>query len=162
MIILLYGRLYIMNIIDVKILDKRLGKKFSFLKYSTPGSSGLDLNAMLIEKCVIHSHEVVLIPTGISIFIKDPLITAIILPRSGLGHRNGIILGNSVGLVDSDYQGEIMMSIWNRSKKDFIIFPGDRIAQLVFVPIIKPKFNIVLEFKKISYRQKYGFGHSGI
>lgn len=150
-----------MNIIDIKILDERLHGNLQSVTYQTPGSSGIDLRAMISHKLHISSNEVMLIPTGIAIFIKDPLITAMILPRSGLGHNHGIILGNSVGLIDSDYQGQLMISIWNRGVSKFLIQPSDRIAQLVFLPIIKPVFNIVNMFEKTERNIK-GFGHSGI
>ncbi|CAL4043599.1 Deoxyuridine 5'-triphosphate nucleotidohydrolase [Buchnera aphidicola (Phyllaphis fagi)] len=151
-----------MHIIDIKILDSRIGTTFPALKYETCGSSGLDLRACIkSNNMVIHTNQILLIPTGISIFIKDPLITAIILPRSGLGHHHGIILGNTIGLIDSDYQGELMISIWNRSKKKFYIYPGNRVAQMIFVPIIKPIFNIVPDFQK-THRNISGFGSSGI
>ncbi|CAL4324134.1 Deoxyuridine 5'-triphosphate nucleotidohydrolase [Buchnera aphidicola (Pterocallis alni)] len=150
-----------MYIIDVKILDSRLGSVFPFCKYATSGSCGLDLRAMLFSNTIIVSNTVSLIPTGIAIFIRNPLITAMILPRSGLGHKNGIILGNTIGLIDSDYQGELLLSIWNRSNNNFVIRPGDRIAQLVFVPIIKPIFNIVSEFQDTK-RNVEGFGHTGL
>ncbi|WP_343182506.1 dUTP diphosphatase [Buchnera aphidicola] len=150
-----------MNTIQLKVLDPRIGKDFSFIKYQTAGSSAIDLYAMVEKKTDIYPKEVVLLKTGIAIFIQNPFITAIILPRSGLGHYHGIILGNSIGLIDSDYQGELMVSIWNRHSKKFSIFPGDRIAQLLFVPIIKPKFQIVNNFRKTERNTK-GFGHTGI
>ncbi|CAL4324312.1 dUTP diphosphatase [Buchnera aphidicola] len=150
-----------MHTIDIKILDQRLGNEFDFIKYQTRGSCAMDLKAMILNEVVVLSQQVILIPTGISIFIKDPLITAMILPRSGLGHNHGIILGNTIGIVDSDYQGELMVSIWNRHINSFNIFPGDRFAQLMFVPIIKPIFNIVSSFRPTS-RNKKGFGHSGV
>ncbi|QCI26510.1 dUTP diphosphatase [Buchnera aphidicola (Stegophylla sp.)] len=151
-----------MNIVDIKILDDRIGTKFPSLTYSTDGSSGLDLRACIKKKIIsVCSNQVILIPTGIAIFIKDPLITAFILPRSGLGHYHGIVLGNTIGVIDSDYQGELMLSVWNRSKKTFYISCGDRVAQMIFVPIIKPDFNIVSDFKNTN-RNIHGFGSSGI
>ncbi|WP_261788374.1 dUTP diphosphatase [Buchnera aphidicola] len=148
--------------IKIKILNSCINKKnFLLPKYATSGSSGLDLRASIKEKILLIANDVILIPTGIAIYIENPYITALILPRSGLGHKNGIILGNSVGLIDSDYQGELMISLWNRSKKNFYINPNDRIAQLVFVPIIRPNFYIVNNFKK-TLRSKKGFGHSGM
>ncbi|CAL4324724.1 dUTP diphosphatase [Buchnera aphidicola] len=150
-------------IINLIVLNKRFLEQFSCLQYSTSGSSAIDLRACLIQKnVIIFPNQVILIPTGIGIFIKNPLITAMILPRSGLGHKYGIILGNSIGLIDSDYQGELMVSLWNRSDKKFFIHFGDRIAQLVFVPIIKPVFNIVSNFKYKTDRNVNGFGSSGI
>ncbi|PPI86360.1 dUTP diphosphatase [Candidatus Pantoea edessiphila] len=146
--------------IDMKILDSRLGKTFPLPSYITPGSAGIDLHACIYSTLKITPNDTKLLPTGISIHILDPEVAAVILPRSGLGHKNGIVLGNLVGLIDSDYQGELMMSIWNRSQKSFFVNPGDRIAQLVFVPIIKIEFNIVNNFTH-STRGKSGFGHSG-
>ncbi|QCI26159.1 dUTP diphosphatase [Buchnera aphidicola] len=148
-----------MCIIDIKILDKRLSA--SSLKYYTEGSCGLDLKAMVSKKIKICSNQVILLPSGIAVFIKNPLITAMIVPRSGLGHHHGIILGNTIGIIDADYQGQLMISIWNRGLKDFYIYPGDRIAQLIFVPIVKPIFNIVSDFIP-TIRNTNGFGHSGI
>lgn len=150
-----------MYTVDLKILDKNLYNDCSFLKYQTEGSCALDLKVMISKKITIYVNQVKLLPSGIAIFIKNPLVAAIILPRSGLGHNHGIILGNTIGLIDSDYQGELMISVWNRSLKDFNINPGDRIAQLMFVPIIRPTFNIVSDFEP-TVRNKNGFGHSGI
>ncbi|QNS01727.1 MAG: dUTP diphosphatase [Buchnera aphidicola (Pentalonia nigronervosa)] len=150
-----------MNKIEVKITNKIINQKFSFPTYSTIGSSGLDLRACLENKIILNSQETILIPTGIEIYIKNPHITALIVPRSGLGHNKGIVLGNLIGVIDSDYQGQIMISLWNRSKKKFYIHPYSRIAQMLFVPIIKPTFSIVKKFKK-TLRNKNGFGHSGI
>ncbi|CAL4043708.1 Deoxyuridine 5'-triphosphate nucleotidohydrolase [Buchnera aphidicola (Takecallis arundicolens)] len=147
--------------VDIKILDKRLEYDTSFLKYQTSGSSALDLQAMIYKNITVYPNQVILLPSGLAIFISNPLITAIIVPRSGLGHNYGIILGNTIGLIDSDYQGELMISIWNRSLKKFYIKPGDRIAQLLFVPIIKPNFNVVSNFP-LTTRNKSGFGHSGV
>ncbi|CAL4325651.1 Deoxyuridine 5'-triphosphate nucleotidohydrolase [Buchnera aphidicola (Cavariella theobaldi)] len=150
-----------MNTIEIKIINSCI-KNFSLLPtYATTGSSGLDLRACIKQKIKLKSKKTILVPTGIAIHISNPYITALILPRSGLGHKKGIVLGNLVGLVDSDYQGEIMISMWNRSIKDFCIMPGDRIAQIVFVPIIRPNFNIVEDFKE-SIRANKGFGHSGV
>ncbi|WAI18663.1 MAG: dUTP diphosphatase [Buchnera aphidicola (Acyrthosiphon caraganae)] len=150
-----------MNNIEIKILDSRIKKKFSLPSYATLGSSGLDLRACLERKIKLKSQQTILVPTGIAIYIANPNITALILPRSGLGHKKGIVLGNLVGLIDSDYQGQLMISLWNRSKKDFDINPDDRVAQIIFVPIIKPSFSLVKEFKK-TLRSNKGFGHSGI
>ena len=149
------------NQIQIKFLNSKIKKSDDFFpEYATPGSSGLDLKACINKKIVLPSKEVILIPTGISIYISNPYITALILPRSGLGHKNGIVLGNLVGLIDSDYQGELMVSLWNRSKIDFSSYPNNRIAQIVFVPIIRPEFVTVKEFKKTT-RFESGFGHSG-
>lgn len=150
-----------MKKIEIKILDSHIKNNFSLPKYATSGSSGLDLRACLEKKIKLNAEKTVLIPTGIAIYIENPNITALILPRSGLGHKKGIVLGNLVGLIDSDYQGQLMISLWNRSKKDFYINPYDRVAQIIFVPIIRPSFSLVQKFNKTS-RDKKGFGHSGI
>ncbi|AHG74741.1 Deoxyuridine 5'-triphosphate nucleotidohydrolase [Mannheimia varigena USDA-ARS-USMARC-1296] len=149
-----------MKQIDLKILDSRIGTEFPLPAYATTGSAGLDLRAMINEPLTVKAGETVLIPTGISIYIADPNLAAVILPRSGLGHKNGIVLGNLVGLIDSDYQGPLMVSLWNRSKEDFTVNVGDRIAQLVFVPIVQASFNIVQDFAQTE-RGEGGFGHSG-
>ncbi|OOS01411.1 deoxyuridine 5'-triphosphate nucleotidohydrolase [Canicola haemoglobinophilus] len=149
-----------MKKIDVKILDKRIGTEFPLPNYATTGSAGLDLRALVEEGFEVQPGETKLIPTGLSIYIADPNLAAVILPRSGLGHKNGIVLGNLVGLIDSDYQGPLMVSLWNRSDKPFKIEVGDRIAQLVFVPVVQAEFNIVEEFVQTD-RGEGGFGHSG-
>lgn len=148
--------------IDLKIIDKRIGKNFSLPNYITPGSAGLDLRACIDKIIILSPNSTVEVPSGISISINSLEIAAIILPRSGLGNKYGIVLGNLVGLIDSDYQGQIIMSVWNRSKKSFIIKPGARIAQLVFFPILKIKFNVVNKFDNLSIRGEKKFGHSGI
>lgn len=150
-----------MNTIEIKIINSCIKKLFELPKYATIGSSGLDLRACIEQEIILKAEKTILVPTGIAIYIANPYITALILPRSGLGHKKGIVLGNLVGLIDSDYQGEIMISLWNRSTKNFNIMPGDRIAQIVFLPIIRPHFNIVEDFKQ-SIRSDKGFGHSGI
>jgi len=147
--------------IEVKILDPRIGKEFPIPEYATTGSAGLDLSALLEEPTQLEAGDTLLIPTGIAIHIGDPGIAAVILPRSGLGHKHGIVLGNLVGLIDSDYQGQLFVSCWNRGKNSFKITPGDRIAQLVFVPIIQTQFEIVDEFD-LSHRGEGGFGHTGV
>ncbi len=147
--------------IEVKILDPRIGKEFPLPNYATSGSAGLDLSALVDKITQLDAGETLLIPTGIAIHIGDPQIAAVILPRSGLGHKHGIVLGNLVGLIDSDYQGQLYVSCWNRGKKSFTITPGDRIAQLVFVPVLQAQFNIVEEFNS-SQRGEGGFGHTGI
>ena len=147
-----------MNTVDIRILDPRLRQTPPH--YATPGSAGLDLRACLDKAVEIQPGETLLIPAGIAIHLADPGLAAIILPRSGLGHKSGIILGNSVGLIDSDYQGEIMISTWNRSQKNFIINPMDRLAQLVVVPIIQVAFNVVDTFQT-SERGEGGFGSTG-
>jgi len=146
--------------IDVKILDARIGKEFPLPCYATPGSAGLDLRACLDEPLNVAPGDCVLLPTGLAVHIADHNLAAVILPRSGLGHKNGIVLGNLVGLIDSDYQGQLMVSIWNRSNQPFNIEPGDRIAQMVLIPVVKTEFNIVEEFTS-SERGTGGFGHSG-
>lgn len=149
-----------MKQIDLKILDSRIGSEFPLPAYATSGSAGLDLRALIDQPMTIESGQTVLIPTGISIYIADPHLAAVILPRSGLGHKNGIVLGNLVGLIDSDYQGPLMVSMWNRSDKPFRIEVGDRIAQLVFVPVVQASFNLVQDFTATE-RGEGGFGHSG-
>ncbi|CAL4324645.1 Deoxyuridine 5'-triphosphate nucleotidohydrolase [Buchnera aphidicola (Chaitophorus sp. 3695)] len=150
-----------MKNIDIKILNKNIKHKKLFPKYATLGSAGIDLRASIISEINIKPNHSYLFPTGISIYIKDMSIGAIILPRSGLGHKYGIILGNSVGLIDSDYQGEIMISLWNRSCNNYLIHPYDRIAQIVFIKIEQVKFNVVQSFSDQSVRGKSGFGHTG-
>ena len=148
-------------IIDVKILDERLKDgSCSMPGYATDGSAGMDLRALLEEKHDLLPGETMLIPTGIAIHIADKNMAAVILPRSGLGHKHGIVLGNLVGLIDSDYQGQLFVSCWNWGNTTFSITPGDRIAQLVFVPVIQARFNIVETFDQ-SKRADGGFGHTG-
>lgn len=149
-----------MKQIDLKILDNRIGQEFPLPAYATEGSAGLDLRALINEPLTVKAGETILIPTGIAIYIADPNLAAVILPRSGLGHKNGIVLGNLVGLIDSDYQGELKVSLWNRSQEDFLINIGDRIAQLVFIPVVQAQFNIVSDFQQTE-RGEGGFGHSG-
>lgn len=146
--------------IDLKILDPRIGRDFPLPAYATPGSAGLDLRACLEKTLVLAPGQTVLIPTGIAIHIGDANLCATILPRSGLGHKHGIVLGNLVGLIDSDYQGPLMVSMWNRGSDSFSIEPGDRIAQLVFMPVVQAEFNLVEGFDS-SERGEGGFGHSG-
>ncbi|MFC0141914.1 dUTP diphosphatase [Erwinia mallotivora] len=149
-----------MKKIDVKILDPRVGKVFPLPTYATSGSAGLDLRACLDEAVVLAAGGTALIPIGLAIHIADPQLAAVILPRSGLGHKHGVVLGNLVGLIDSDYQGQLMVSVWNRSQNDFTIEPGERIAQMVFVPVVQAEFNLVNDFDT-SDRGEGGFGHSG-
>lgn len=149
-----------MKKIDVKILDPRIGQDFPLPAYATPGSAGLDLRACLDAAVELAPGATTLLPTGLAIHIADPHLAAVILPRSGLGHKHGIVLGNLVGLIDSDYQGQLMVSVWNRGQQSFIIEPGERIAQLVFVPVVQAEFNLVNEFEN-SERGAGGFGHSG-
>ncbi len=146
--------------IQVKILDPRMGKEFPLPKYETQDSAGMDLRACLDQSLTIQPGETHLIPTGISIYIGDPNLAAVILPRSGLGHKHGIVMGNLVGLIDADYQGPLMISCWNRGQNSYTIEPGDRIAQLVFLPIARVRFQFVAEFEATA-RGAGGFGHSG-
>jgi len=145
---------------EVKILDSRIGKEIPLPTYATSGSAGMDLRACIESAITISPGETILIPTGISIYIQDPGLAATILPRSGLGHKHGIVLGNLVGLIDSDYQGPLMVSLWNRGNEVFEVNIGDRIAQLVIVPIVQTEFEIVEEFT-VSDRGEGGFGHTG-
>ncbi|MCG3864877.1 MULTISPECIES: dUTP diphosphatase [unclassified Photobacterium] len=149
-----------MNSIDLKILDPRVGNEFPLPAYATEGSAGLDLRACLDEVLTVAPGETHLVPTGLAIHIGDSNLAATILPRSGLGHKHGIVLGNLVGLIDSDYQGQLMVSVWNRGETTFTIEPGDRIAQLVFLPVVQAQFNIVDDFDSTD-RGEGGFGHSG-
>lgn len=146
--------------IELKILDPRIGTEYPLPAYATPGSAGLDLRALLDTPLELKPGETFLIPTGIAIHIGDANLCATILPRSGLGHKHGIVLGNLVGLIDSDYQGQLMVSTWNRGSDSFTIQPGDRIAQLVFMPVVQADFSLVLDFDQ-SERGEGGFGHSG-
>lgn len=146
--------------IDIKILDPRVGKNFPLPAYATEGSAGMDLRACLSEPVILEPGQTELIGTGIAIYIADPNLAATILPRSGLGHKHGIVLGNLVGLIDSDYQGELMVSVWNRGNTTFSIEPGERIAQMVILPVVRVDFNIVSDFTE-SDRGEGGFGHSG-
>lgn len=146
--------------IELKILDSRIGSEFPLPAYATPGSAGMDLRAMIDTTMTIAPGETQLIPTGIAIHVADPGLAAVILPRSGLGHKHGIVLGNLVGLIDSDYQGPLMVSCWNRSDCPFTLEIGDRLAQLVFVPVVQAQFKLVDEFDS-SDRGEGGFGHSG-
>ncbi|WP_431687993.1 dUTP diphosphatase [Hahella sp. NBU794] len=144
----------------VKVLDKRLGKEIPLPAYATDGSAGLDLRACLAEPVTLQPGETTLIPTGMAIHLSDPGLAAMLLPRSGLGHKHGIVLGNLVGLIDSDYQGEVMVSCWNRGKDAFTINVGERIAQMVIVPVVQVGFEIVDDFNDSS-RGAGGFGSTG-
>lgn len=149
-----------MHEIELKILDDRLGNDFPLPDYATPGSAGMDLRAMLQDPLEIAPGQTELIPTGIAMHIADPSLAAVILPRSGLGHKHGIVLGNLVGLIDSDYQGQLFVSCWNRGDTAFRMEIGERLAQLVIVPVVQARFNIVEEFDE-SHRGEGGFGSSG-
>ncbi len=146
--------------IDFKVLDKRIGDTIPLPEYATAGSAGMDLRACLDESLTLNPGDTQLIPTGIAIHIGDPSLAATILPRSGLGHKHGIVLGNLVGLIDSDYQGQLYISCWNRGTEAFTIEPADRIAQLVFLPVVQVTMNQVEDFAQ-SHRGEGGFGHSG-
>lgn len=150
-----------MHKIELKILDPRVGTEgFPLPTYATEGSAGVDLRACLDDDLVLASGQTELVPTGIAIHIKDPGLAATILPRSGLGHQHGIVLGNLVGLIDSDYQGQLFISVWNRGNETFTVSPGERIAQLVILPVVQVGFQVVEEFGE-SQRGEGGFGHSG-
>ena len=146
--------------IELKILDPRLGDEIPLPAPATSGSAGVDLRAMLEQDVRIEPGETRLVPTGMAIHVADPGYAAVILPRSGLGHKHGIVLGNLVGLIDSDYQGQLSVSVWNRGTADFIVAVGERIAQLVIVPVAQPQWRVVDEFDH-SERGAGGFGHSG-
>ena len=146
--------------VELKILDPRLGQEFPLPAHATAGSAGCDLRACLDDTLELGPNTTELIPTGIAVHVEDPGLAAVILPRSGLGHKHGIVLGNLVGLIDSDYQGELMVSCWNRGATTFRIEPGDRIAQLVVVPVVQVDFQVVDEFQT-SERGAGGFGHTG-
>jgi dUTP pyrophosphatase len=146
--------------IKLRILDPRIGKEFPLPQHATAGSAGMDLRACLENPLTLAPGAAELIPTGISIYIAEPDLAAVLLPRSGLGHKNGIVLGNLVGLIDSDYQGPLMVSIWNRGASPFVVNPGDRIAQMVFVPVVQVGFEVVEDFSATA-RGTGGFGSSG-
>ena len=146
--------------VQVKVLDARLGQEWAMPAYATPGSAGLDLRACLDTAIDIAAGETVLVKTGLAIYIEDPNFAGLILPRSGLGHKHGIVLGNLVGLIDSDYQGELMISVWNRGQNTFRLEPGERLAQYVLVPVVHAEFEQVEEFVATE-RGAGGFGHTG-
>lgn len=149
-----------MKTIQIKILDPRLGNEIPLPQYSTDGSAGMDVRACLDEPLNIEPGETRLIPLGFAMHVADPGLAAVLLPRSGLGHKHGIVLGNLVGLIDSDYQGQVFVSCWNRSSEAFEIAPGARIAQVVIVPVVQAQWNVVTEFDA-SVRGAGGFGHTG-
>tara|TARA_R110000868_G_scaffold269522_3_gene528862 strand:+ start:379 stop:903 length:525 start_codon:yes stop_codon:yes gene_type:complete len=146
--------------IQIKILDERIGKDFPLPRYETAEAAGLDLRACLTEPLTIEPGQTHLIPTGVSIYIGDAGMAAVILPRSGLGHKHGLVLGNLVGLIDADYQGPLMVSCWNRGQTAYTLTPGDRFAQLVFLPIVRAQFEVVEDYTS-TQRGTGGFGHSG-
>ena len=149
-----------MRLIELKILDERLGDSIPLPHYATDGSAGLDMRACIDEPLTVAPGETVLVPTGLSIHIGDAGLAAVLLPRSGLGHKHGLVLGNLTGLIDSDYQGQVFISCWNRSSMSYQVQPGERIAQMVFVPVEQVRFEVVEEFDD-SDRGDGGFGHSG-
>jgi dUTP pyrophosphatase len=146
--------------LKVRILDARMGREFPMPSYATGGSAGLDLRACLERALVLEPGRAELVPTGLAIHLDDPGFAAVILPRSGLGHKHGIVLGNLVGLIDSDYQGQLMVSCWNRGREPFTVQPGERIAQLVVVPVVQVELDVVESFEETS-RGAGGFGHTG-
>lgn len=146
--------------VQVKVLDARLGSTWEMPTYATSGSAGLDLRACLDEGITIEPGQTVLVKTGLAIYIEDAHFAGLILPRSGLGHKHGIVLGNLVGLIDSDYQGELMVSVWNRGQHSFELQPGERLAQYVVVPVQQVRFDVVQDFES-SQRGEGGFGHTG-
>lgn len=149
-----------MRAIELKILDSRLGKTIPLPNYATDGSAGLDMRACIDEPLTVNQGDTELVPTGLAIHIGSSDLAAVLLPRSGLGHKHGLVLGNLTGLIDSDYQGQVFISCWNRSSKAYVIEPGERIAQMVFVPVEQVRFEVVDEFEN-SERGDGGFGHSG-
>lgn len=149
-----------MKKIQLKILNEQIGQDIPLPAYATDGSAGMDLRACIKQDIMLNAGDTELIPTGIAIHIEDPGLAAMILPRSGLGHKHGIVLGNLIGLIDSDYQGELMVSCWNRGSESYTIHPGERIAQLILVPVVQAQFETVNEFDS-SERGAGGFGSSG-
>ncbi|HAJ91170.1 MAG TPA: dUTP diphosphatase [Gammaproteobacteria bacterium] len=149
-----------MQKIQLKILDSRLGNEFPLPHYATDGSAGMDMRACLDEPLELAPGDTHLIPTGLAIHVADTGLAAVLLPRSGLGHKHGVVLGNLVGLIDSDYQGQVFVSCWNRGNKVFIVEPGERVAQMVIVPVVRAEFDIVEDFDT-SERGAGGFGHTG-
>ena len=152
-----------MNVVQIKVLNRKIieDAAFSLPTRATDGSAGIDLRACIDEPLTIRAGATHLIGTGLAVYIADPNYAGMILPRSGLGHKHGIVLGNLVGLIDADYQGELMVSIWNRSHADFVLNPAERMAQYIVVPIARPEFEVVTEFSDDSIRGAGGFGHSG-
>tara|TARA_B100000809_G_C15089870_1_gene512787 strand:- start:164 stop:619 length:456 start_codon:yes stop_codon:yes gene_type:complete len=149
-----------MRSIQLKILDPRVGTDILLPHLATDGSAGMDMRACIDDELVVEPGETILIPTGMAIYIADNNLAAILLPRSGLGHKHGLVLGNLTGLIDSDYQGQVFISCWNRSKNAYVVKPGERIAQMVFIPVERVEFEVVNEFEETD-RGEGGFGHSG-
>jgi len=149
-----------MDKLQVKVLDPRIGSDIPLPHYATTGSAGLDLRACIDREILLKPGQTELIPTGLAIYLENPGYAAMLLPRSGLGHKHGVVLGNLVGLIDSDYQGQLMVSCWNRGKSDYTIRVGERIAQMVIVPVVQTEFELVEEFQSTS-RGAGGFGHTG-
>ena len=147
--------------LELKILDPRFGGEWPLPTYATPASAGLDLRAALDEPLVLQPGDAALVPSGLAIHLGDPSLCAVVLPRSGLGHKHGIVLGNGTGLIDADYQGPLMISVWNRGREAFTMQPGDRIAQLMVLPIVRATLQVVEEFQA-SERGEGGFGHTGV
>jgi len=150
----------VLRSVELKILDPKIGESIPLPQIATEGSAGMDMRACIDSELIVSSGDTVLVPTGIAIHIADNNLAAVLLPRSGLGHKHGLVLGNLTGLIDSDYQGQIFISCWNRGEKAYKINPGDRIAQMVFIPVEQVKFEVVDDFKE-SDRGEGGFGHSG-
>ena len=149
-----------MRSIELKILDPRIGDSIPLPHYATDGSAGMDMRACIDDALTVTPGETVLVPTGLAIHVADPGLAAVLLPRSGLGHKHGLVLGNLTGLIDSDYQGQVFISCWNRASKSYEVQPGERIAQMVFVPVLQVELKVVEEFDS-SERGAGGFGHSG-
>ncbi len=147
--------------LELKILDPRFGQEWPLPSYATAASAGLDLRAALDQSLVLHPGDAALVPSGLAIHLGDPGLCALVLPRSGLGHKHGIVLGNGTGLIDADYQGPLLISVWNRGREAFTIQPGDRIAQLVVAPIVRARLQVVEQFQA-SERGEGGFGHTGV
>ena len=147
--------------LEVRLLDPRFGDSWPLPEYATAASAGMDLRAALETELVLQPGDAALVPSGLSIHVADPGLYALVLPRSGLGHRHGIVLGNGTGLIDADYQGPLLISVWNRGREPFVIAPGDRIAQLVILPVVRASFEVVDTFTD-SARGAGGFGHTGV
>ncbi|KWS05061.1 Deoxyuridine 5'-triphosphate nucleotidohydrolase [Lysobacter capsici AZ78] len=157
-----FGRFDLMNhSLQLKLLDSRYGGEWPLPAYATEASAGLDLRAALDQSLALHPGDAALVPSGLAIHLGDPSLCAVILPRSGLGHKHGIVLGNGTGLIDADYQGPLLISLWNRGRETFTIQPGDRIAQLVVLPIVRASLQVVDQFEA-SHRGDGGFGHTGL